>query len=243
MAFSLLWLFSSCKKEGLDTSIKQSDIIVEPAPEALYGFYKDIIISSPEGHQGTMRVYSDDESGLNNYDSRNFKLIEVFNGETLQDALVRNNIMDLTEGENEEELEDDDMILEEEFKSDYAFQLIKSPVSSNGSFAVSFFHPINDNPRDPWQYFTHYSAAAQNLEQTVDITRHSFWRRVYYGLRYKVYSTSNWSTIQNEWKKIKNNQTISHTKNPCYQYRARIKTKNSNAYSKNASVYSINFSY
>lgn len=101
--------------------------------------------------------------------------------------------------------------------------------------AVSFFHPTTAS-RASWGYYTHYSTAQQNLEQSVSIARHNFWKKVYYGLSYKAYSNYSWGVIQNEWRKLSNNQSVSYTRNPCYQFKVRIKTKKTSAYS-------VNFSY
>ena len=83
--------------------------------------------------------------------------------------------MDLTEGEKIEE-DEEPIQVEEDFKTDFNFKLIKQP--SGGQYAVSFFHP-DYNLRKKWSYYNHCSAALQNLEQKAEISRHNWWRIVY----------------------------------------------------------------
>lgn len=191
-------------------------------------FSKDISIRLGST-EGVMRVHANTELALEEYSARNFQLVEVRATESLTDALVRNKTIDLNE-EAPDESEDSEMGREDEVASSLAFELIEIKNKNTDShYAVSFLHP-NNNSRASWQYFTHYSTAAQDLEPTADIARHSFWRRVYHGARYRSSSTSNWSTLQTEWRKLSNNQTMSYIKKPCYQYRIRVKTKKSSAY-------------
>lgn len=191
-------------------------------------FSKDISLQLGNT-QATMRVHANTEIALEGYSPRNFQLVEVKAGENLTDALVRNKTLDLNEN-NPNEIQEPEMHTEEDVASSLAFELVGLENEKAGShYAVSFFHS-GDNSRASWQYFTHYSTAAQNLEQNANIARHSALRRVYFGATYRSLSSSNWSTLQNEWRKLSNNQTVAYSKTPCYQYRIRIKTKKSSAY-------------
>ncbi len=235
---------TSCVRDDVeDLNQIQSGLIFEPEPEEFYQFYKDVeFYSIDRNESGVMRVYADIENDLNDYNSNDFTLVKIFEGETLLEALDRigyvNNQKEAIDANEISEQE-----LEEDFKSPVAFKFISNSKCENCNYAVTFFYPSEGGLQNPeslssrggWKYYTHYSAAGQGLEESVDITRHSWWRRVYYGLRNKAYGSSGWSTIQNEWKKIKNNETVSYTRNPCYQYRARIKTKRNTAYSINFS--------
>lgn len=217
-------LFSCNKSEVLDV-----DNNAATASTEVYECTKDITFSH-NNSQATLRVHAHTEAALAAYSSRNFKLVEVQANETLEEALIRMKIVEPTQGENPDEAQDALLHAENEIASELAFELIKISNPVEGShYAVSFFHPELNN-RASWQYFTHYSTASQNLQEHADIARHSFWRRVYFGLKYRPYSSSNWSVLQNEWRKLSNNQTMSYTRTPCYQYRARVKTKKSSAY-------------
>ena len=90
---------------------------------------------------------------------------------------------------------DKDKILAEDFKS-------VMPVNSliTQSVLTLVFY-LDANSRDSWKLYTYCSAKKQNREKVVKIARHSFWRKVYYGVRYRIYSTSGWTFVQNECKK------------------------------------------
>lgn len=217
----------SCNKEELIGTTDNNQVEVEQTKE--YLFSKDVVINTGNT-QAIMRVHANLKEDLAEYSARNFQLVEVKATESLKDALVRNNIINLRDVEDPSEKQEPLVHTENEVASSLAFELVEVENKNQGShYAVSFFHPTN-NSRASWKYYTHYSTAQQNLEPHVDIARHSFWRRVYFGLKYRASSSSNWSVLQNEWRKLSNNETRSYNKNPCYQYRARIKTKKSSAY-------------
>lgn len=217
-------LFSCNKSEVLDLDNNATTASVD-----VYTYTKDITFKN-DNSEATIRVHAHTEAALTAYNSRNFKLVEVQANETLEEALVRLKIVDPTQGENPDEAQEDVLHSENEVASELAFELVKVSNPVEGShYAVSFFHPELNN-RASWQYFTHYSTASQNLLEHADIARHNFWRRVYFGLKYRPYSNSGWNVVQNEWRKLSNNQTMSYTRTPCYQYRARVKTKKSSAY-------------
>lgn len=234
MALAVLFISAviSCTKETsiIDPNNAASTTDLSSAgKDDGFTFQKDVQIRSANA-QATIRVFARSNSDLDQYDATNFKLVEILGEESLEAALVRQEIMNPDEGKNREEANDPLNVEEAEVLSSFGFQLIEvSNADPNRRYAVSFLHP-EDNSRASWQYFTHYSTAQQNLEQNCDIARHSFWRKVYHGLKYRAYSSSNWSVIQSEWRKLSNNQTMSYTKNPCFQYRARVKTKKSSAY-------------
>jgi hypothetical protein len=217
-------LITSCEEDVITLA---NDTQTEENKEFL--FSKDVLIQLGNT-QATMRVHANTELELEGYTARNFQLVEVKADESLTNALVSNKTVDLNE-ENLDETQEPTMHTEEPVASSLAFELVQIENKNAGShYAVSFLHP-GDNARASWQYFTHYSSAVQNLEPNASIIRHSALRRVYFGATYRSSSTANWSTLQSEWRKLSNNQTVSYSKTPCYQYRITVKTKKSSAYS------------
>lgn len=226
--FGLLF-FASCDKDESNEIIDESAITSDFSLKDIYDFQKDITISSEEGSTGVVRIYANNQSALTNYSTENLSLMEIHSTETLKESLVRHNIMDLTETAIDSEEGDAKDVSFEETGNDIAFELVQlTKANPNSKYAINFNHPQTNTSKASWQYYTHYSSV--NQAQIAEIARHNFWRRVYYGLKYKAYSNSSWATIQNEWKLISNNQSFSHTKNPCYQFRFRVKTKNNSAY-------------
>ncbi|MGY3792439.1 hypothetical protein [uncultured Aquimarina sp.] len=226
--FGLLF-FASCDKDESNEIIDESAITSDFSLKDIYDFQKDVTISSEEGSTGVVRIYANNQSALTNYSTENLSLMEIHSNETLKESLVRHNIMDLTETTIDSEEGDAKDASFEETGNDIAFELVQlTKANPNSKYAINFNHPQTNASKASWQYYTHYSSV--NQAQIAEIARHNFWRRVYYGLKYKAYSNSSWATIQNEWKLISNNQSFSHTKNPCYQFRFRVKTKNNSAY-------------
>lgn len=223
-----LLFFASCEKEETSEFVDETQ---SSTVAKLYDFHKDITIASEEGSKALIRVYSNSETSLQEYSAENLSLLEIKPNETLKQSLVRHQLMDLSLNNVEEDMDDPkDASFDEEINNDIGFELLtvinRNP---NVKYAINFNHPNINETKASWQYYTHYSSP--NEAQIAEIARHSVWRRVYYGLKYKAYSSSSWATIQNEWKLIKNNQSFSHTKNPCYQFRMRVKTKKNSAYS------------
>ncbi|WP_299435799.1 hypothetical protein [uncultured Aquimarina sp.] len=225
-----LLFFTSCDKDESNEVMDESAVTSEFSLKSIYDFHKDITITSDEGSTGTVRVYANDENSLADYSSENLTLMEINQNETLKQSLIRHNKLDLTQPDTDEDIDDQKSDSFEENGADIAFELVAlTKANSASKYAINFNHPQNDYAKASWGYYTHYSSV--NQAQIAEIARHNFWRKVYYGLKYKAYSNSSWATIQNEWRLIKNNQSFSHTKNPCYQFRMRVKTKKNSAYS------------
>ncbi|MDH7446293.1 hypothetical protein [Aquimarina sp. 2201CG14-23] len=225
-----LLFFASCDKDEANEVIDESAIAQEFSLKSIYDFNKDISVSSEEGSTGIVRVYANNEAALINYSSANLSLMEINQDETLKQSLVRHDKMNLTQPDENLNIEYEKSDSFEDVGNDIAFELVQlTKTNANSKYAINFNHPQNNTAKASWQYYTHYSAVGE--AQIAEIARHSVWRRVYYGLKYKAYSGSSWATIQNEWKLIKNNQSFSHTKNPCHQFRMRVKTKKNSAYS------------
>ena len=218
---------ASCDQDEAIEEIDNSAIALESSLDKLYAYQKDITINSEEGSQAVVRVFSNNLNDVTAYSDANIRLVEIQAKESLNESLLRNNLIDLSE-----EKSDSDDVSDPDIASDsgIAFQLLHVNKSKEGvRYALSFNHPETSIAKADWQYYTHYSSP--NQETIAEISRNSLWRRVYYGLKYKAYSGSSWATIQNEWKLVPNNSSYSHTKNPCYQFRMRVKTKKSSAYS------------
>lgn len=225
-----LLFFASCEKEASNEIMDESVLEAEFSLKDIYSFHKDVAISSEEGSTGVVRIYSNNENSLNHYSNANLSLMDINQNETLKQSLERHHKIDLTQPEVDVEMNDEKSTSFEENGNDIAFELVAlTKADPNAKYAINFDHPQTSIAKAGWNYYTHYSSAGQS--QIAEIARHSVWRRVYYGLKYKAYSGSSWATIQNEWRKINNNQSFSHTKNPCYQFRMRVKTKKNSAYS------------
>ncbi|WP_378180069.1 hypothetical protein [Aquimarina sp. SS2-1] len=224
-----LLFFASCDQDESNDVIDESAITSEFSLKNIYDFYKDVSITSEEGSTGIVRIYANNKNALINYSNANLTLTEISQDETLQQSLERHNKLDATQPDKSVDLSDEKESEIEETGNDIAFELIQLiKANPSSKYAINFDHPQNNVAKASWQYYTHYSSVGE--AQIAEIARHNFWRRVYYGLKYKAYSNSSWATIQNEWKSISNNQSFSHTKNPCYQFRMRVKTKNNSAY-------------
>lgn len=220
-------LVFSCQKNEL---AEIQNEVPNVAQEDQYAFSKELAITLNQT-EAIVRIHANTEWDLAAYSAENFQLVEVKNTESLEKALLRQGVMETSRHDNTKEEQDDESFTNEpEVASTLAFELVEINGKKDGShYAISFFHPESSR-KASWQYFTHYSTANGSVDEHCDIARHSVWRRVYYGLKYRRLASSNWSVIQNEWRKLSNNQTASYTRTPCFQYRARIKTKRSSAY-------------
>lgn len=191
-------------------------------------FSKDVSIQLGNT-EATMRVHANTELALEGYSARNFQLVEVKASESLEDALVRNKTMDLNDAATDDAQEEAPDV-EGAVEASLSFELleVKNPVAGS-HYAVSFLHPTNNN-RAAWEIFTHKSVAGQNLQRNAFITRHSATRRVYYGVEYKPYSSSNWTNIISRWRSLSNNSSMTVQRNTVYQYDVTVQTKSSSAY-------------
>jgi len=225
-----LLFFASCEKDESKEIIDESAIEAIDLEKDLYRFHKDIFIASNEGSEAIMRVYSNSEAAVASYSSDHLKLVETSLDETVSEGLVRQDIKDnstdiaLEEGT-------DDFDAKEAGGVGIAFKLIEvTKRNPNVNYSVSFYHP--ENIAKGWSFWTHYSGIGQTIA-TID--RHSAFRRVYFGLKHKRYSSSTWSILRSEWSYLSNGSSYSIIRNPSYQFRFRVKSKRSSAYTVNFS--------
>ncbi len=68
-----------------------------------------------------------------------------------------------------------------------------------------------------WRYY-------YGTDDCVDVTRTSFWHRVWAKIWYKANSGSGWSTLVGE-KKLSNNETLSRCQNGSYKLKAGVKAR------------------
>jgi hypothetical protein len=213
-ALALIVMLNACKN---------SNEVNVPAANDSQEFAKNITILDKSGLNSiVMRVSAADQSLIDQYTAANFEFTALKKGESLPNPQTTG-----TETEENEEVADDNAATAQHI----SFEVIERSLAPEFSkIAVTFKHPENQARAD-WGYYWHYSQA--NVDQTAFITRRNFWKRVYFGLKYKSSSTSSWSTIISEWYKLSNNQTYSADRNPCYQFRFHVKTKKQSAYTVN----------
>lgn len=221
VAFVATALFSSCTREEANPSKPQ-------ATNYKQEYSKRIQLFDKSGQNAVIiRVSSEDQSLVEQYSSKNFEVVPIRKGQSLNEAVqayygTRNEDQESLEEASEEAYVD---------AANISFEIISMELSEEHiNIGLTFIHPEDNSLRASWKYYTHYSAAGQGLEQTASIERHSFWRRVYFGMYYKAYSWSGWSTIISPWRKLSNNDSYSANRNPSYQFKVRVKTKKSSAY-------------
>lgn len=225
-----LLFFVSCDKDETNEIIDGSAVEAIDTDKSLYDFHKDIVITSNEGSEAIMRVYSNSEAAISSYSSEHLKLVETSQNETLSEGLVRQNIKDDSTDMTLEQ-DTDDINAKEAAGVGIAFKMMEvTKRNPNVNYSVSFYHP--ENLAKGWSFWTHLSGYGQTIA-TID--RHSATRRVYFGLKRKAYSTSGWAIHVSEWRKLSNGQSYSLTAHTNYQFRFRVKSKRSSAYTVNFS--------
>jgi hypothetical protein len=167
-------------------------------------------------------VGSNDESILNMWTSENFTLVPIKEGQSLSEIINLNTCNDETESMIDERNVDDVVTAE------ISYMIISKDIGADVSNIVLVENPPYSDEMRGWKYSTFYSDAVEGNKVTVNIYGHNFWHRGYYAVSYLQYLTSSWSTIAGEWTQIKNNETKSYTRNPCYKMKARRKYKGSN---------------
>lgn len=212
-ALALIVMLNACKNSNTEVNV--------PTADASQEFSKNITIFDKSGQNSiVMRVSAGDQSLINQYTAANFEFTALKKGESLPKPQT-------TGTEENEEVADDNAATAQHI----SFEVIERSLAPEFSkIAVTFKHPEGQSRAD-WGYYWHYSQV--NVDQTAFITRRNFWKRVYFGLKYKPSSTSSWSTIVSEWYKLSNNQTYNVERNPCYQFRFHVKTKKQSAYTVN----------
>ncbi|WP_075343601.1 hypothetical protein [Tenacibaculum agarivorans] len=219
-AMSVVLMLASCSSENepelnLDDTNQQTTYI------------KDItIFDESKENSIVMRVSADDPSIVENYSKDNFKIIPVPIGKTTAEVLTNINVAD--EEETNGYIESDAQAIAVN-APEINFETISKNLNSGiKNVAITFLHPENNDYRASWSVYTHTSD--QDIDHVAFITRHSVTRRVYIGLEYKPYSTSSWSSIIAAWKKLKNKDVVNEQRSICHQFKLRVKTKKSSAY-------------
>lgn len=125
---SMVMMLGSCEQEALQKN-EQNHTKEALTPEEEFKYAKDVEFTADNGDRATMRVYGDSENELSLYSNKNFKLIPLNKGESLKEGLIRNNLMELSEVEEETYLEPEDDLTDDDsnIKSDLAFQIVKAP--------------------------------------------------------------------------------------------------------------------
>lgn len=210
--------FNSCSKDESDQP-QQVNIDEE------FGKYtKEVTIyDANKENSAVLLVGSDDESILNMWTSENFTLVPIKEGQSLAEILNLNNA-----DNNETESIPDEENVDDVVAAEISYMVISKELDGDVSnIAIIENPPYSDDMRG-WSYSTYYSEAVEGNIVTVNIYGHNFWHRGYYAVSYLKYSTSSWSTIAGEWTRIKNGDTKSYTRNPCYRMKARRKYKGRN---------------
>lgn len=217
-AISATLILSSCSKEdeqGLNNTDNQTT------------FSKEITLQDESGENSiVMRVSSDDPSLVENYSKDNFKITAVPFGKTTAEVL--NTIYDTNDEASSEDLENDADVSTVNAPEVNFETISKNLKDGIKNVAITFSHPESNDDRASWKIYTHTSDI--NIDHVAFITRHSVTRRVYVGLEYKATSASSWSSIISAWDKLKNKEVINEYKSTCYQFKMRVKTKKSSAY-------------
>jgi len=192
---------------------------VQPAfSEDALTFTKDVVVYDQiKQNSVTIRLSAADKSLLDEYDATNFVLTALKKGQKIA----------ATQQDQGQEA-DSDLETDENPSPGIAFEVVQRNLSAEFTkVAVTFKHPQTDS-RKKWGYYWHYSQAG--VDHTASIDRSNAWRRVFFGLKYKQTSTSSWSTIVSEWRKLGNNDTYTAERATSYQFRFRVKTKKQSAY-------------
>lgn len=165
-----------------------------------------------------LKLGSNDQSILEMWTADNFELLPILEGQSFTEAFNAMYPSDENITDESDAIADD--LKNEDVASSLSIMFVSKNLNKGvKDVALTTIPPGNDS-RD-WNYQTYYSQI--NIDKTFYIERHNFWHRVFFGLQYMAYSTSSWSTIVSEWKKIGNNDSYSYTRNPCYQMKARVK--------------------
>ena len=97
-------------------------------------------------------------------------------------------------------------------------------VMAEGVIALKVVEVGSPNYRAPFQWRYDYTSL-----DCVDVTRTSFWHRVYASIWYKRGSGSSWSSMVIQ-KKLQNNQTLSRCKTGSYKMKVGTKARRTTHY-------------
>lgn len=210
-------VFNACQQENA--------IVTEANLNDEFGkFTKELTVSDVSGeNSAVLKVGSNDESVLNMWTDENFELVLIKEGQTFDDAMAEAYPLQESEESDLDNLEDnlDDDIVAAEISTIILSKHLNSGIRN---IALTTISPYDADMRG-WSYSTYYSDAVSDNTVTVNVYGHNRWHRGYWGATYKKYSYSGWSTIVGEWAQIKNGQSDSRTRTPCYQMKARRKYK------------------
>jgi len=227
LLIALAFGFTSCESE--DVKLTEEVGLEEVNKDLLLDEYrnsKDVVVNSKDGSSAVVRIYSNQNGILEQYSEKNFYLVPMNTGETINEALLRANV--ITEEKESGTDYDNDDYDERSSESTKAFRLVEIKNSNADRYALHVIDIENQYYRG-WNYDYFYGAL--NSDQNAQISRHSKLKRVYFGLQYKAYSSSPWSTIQSEFYKLSKNQSKSYSRTPCYQFRFNVKYRKSSNFS------------
>lgn len=214
--FAMSLLFNSCSDESV-VETEQNNIQQE------FGEFKKEIKVFDKSKENSVVILlgTEDESVLNMWSSQNFDLKLIDKNQSLEDYYKTDD--DIS---NREASSDDS----EEIAAEISYTIISRSINVTGKRIVLEEKPPYSDDLRGWSYSTYYSDedAASNHTVTVNIYGRNAWKRGYFGVSYKKYSYSGWSTIAGEWTRIKNNESKSYTRTPCYRMKARRKYKGTN---------------
>jgi len=225
VCFTALFFHSCSKNDVTDAPINTS------IDEEFGKHLKELtIFDEANENSAVLLVGSDDASILNMWTAENFTLVPVKEGETTKEAVDAFFAKNAPIANDEAEVDED--ALEDTGASISTKLLSTSLVDGVAKVVLHSTSPYDEDMRG-WTYQTHYSdyqgQAGENTGTvTCNVYGQNFWHRGYYGIQYKKYSSSSWSTVVSEWKQIKRGDTDEYSKTPCYVMKARRKYKGSN---------------
>jgi len=209
--------FFSCEKSIINPS--QTD--VNSLKQQIYS--KKVILKDASSETMiSLLISSEDASLINEYTEDNFSLVCMKKGDDFQ-TKIRNlyPVTEEDEGEENSSNEEND-IVEGVYIS---FEVISEELGTDIThYAITFIQPESMDARG-WKYYTHYSN-----KDCATIEKHNFWRRVYYGMYYKLSSTGGWNTLITSWRKLNNNESYSRCQSNSYKMKVKVRTKRSTSY-------------
>jgi hypothetical protein len=209
-----LLIFNSCQKENVTSEVNLDDEFGK--------FTKEIIVYDSIGENSAiLKLGSNDKSVLDMWTADNFELVPIEYGQTLSEIMNEKYPNATNEVEDVDiEEEGDDDIVAAEISTMFISKDLQEGVKN---VALTTYPPYDEDMRG-WSYDTHYSVKEPGNNVTVNIYGHK-WHRGYYGVYYMKYESSGWSTIKSEWTRIKNGESKSCNRKPCYYMKTRRKSK------------------
>ncbi len=207
--------FNSCSDE--------SNVETEQNFQDELGSFKKELTIFDETKENSVVILlgSNDQSVLKMWTANNFDLKFIDKNESLGSVYK----MD-AEVASRNDFNDDS----EEIATEVYYTIVSKNINTSGKRLILEEKPPYSDDLRGWSYSTFYSDedADPNHTVTVNVYGRNAWKRGYYGVEYKKYSYSGWSTIISEWTRIKNNESKSHSRTPCFKMKARRKYKGTN---------------